>query len=271
MPMANPKPAVVPEDDYFVRLVERTPSNLSGYTLIEGFPGMGLVGTISVKYLTEKLGFLPIGFLETNLFMPVVRIHEGLPVHACRIFAHDKLRLVALVSEQVVPNNRIDLVARRVVEWVKARKIRRVMSLSGIQVAGDDSKSPEDNGEIFGFASNEKSRAWLRKNHIQVIKEGVTTGINALVLLALEDENIEAVCLLGQVRTSADYTASAVLLKKLNEMLDLSINLEPLHAEARETERAILDHFQRVKDATSAAQKFEQQATVGSDDTPMFT
>lgn len=256
-------------NDFFVHIVETEKRNLAGYTLIEGFPGMGLVGTISVKYLTEKLGFSQMGFLQSNLFMPVVRVHEGLPVHACRIFVHPKLKLVALVSEQVVPGNKIDLVATKVVEWIKEKKIRRVISLSGIQVSGEEKTGGSE--ELFGFASNAASRDWLRKNNIQVIREGVTTGINALVLLALKDENIEAVCLLGMVRLSADYTASAALLKKLNEMLDLSINLEPLHAEARETEKAILDHFARVKDATSAAQKFEEQATGGSNDPPMYT
>lgn len=255
--------------DYFVNIIETDKRNLAGYTLIEGFPGMGLVGTISVKYLTEKLGFLPMGFLQSNLFMPVVRIHEGLPVHACRIFVHPKLKLVALVSEQVVPNSKIDLVASRVVEWIKLKKIKRVVSLSGIQIPGDEKK--DESSDVFGFASNDASKKWLSKHNIQVIKEGVTTGINALVLLALEDENIEAVCLLGTVHLSADYTASAALLKKLNEMLFLSINLEPLHAEARETEKAILDHFARVKDATSAAQKFEEQATGTSNDPPMYT
>ncbi len=262
-------PETMDVDNAFASVVEREKVNLAGFTLIEGFPGMGLVGTISVKYLTEKLGFVPIGYLKTNLFLPVVRIHHGYPLHACQLFYQPKLKLVTLVSEQIVPNNRIALIAGAVVEWVKEKKIRRVVSLSGIQVAGEEAGETAD--EVYGFASNAGAHAWLEKHKIKVIQEGVTTGINALVLLELLDEDIEGACLLGKVKISADYAASATLLKKLKDMLGLDISLEPLLAEAKQTEKEIVEHLQKVKDVSAQAQEFEDQVRTGSDGPPMFT
>ena len=44
-----------------LEFVELQKTSLDGYTLIEGFPGMGLVGTIAAKYIVEKLNYEYIG------------------------------------------------------------------------------------------------------------------------------------------------------------------------------------------------------------------
>ena len=41
-----------------INIVKKKPTSIiKGYTLVEGFPGMGLVGTIAANYLVEKLNF----------------------------------------------------------------------------------------------------------------------------------------------------------------------------------------------------------------------
>ena len=51
------KVKVMEKEEMRINFVEKVPINFSGYTLIEGFPGMGLVGTIGAKYLAEKMKF----------------------------------------------------------------------------------------------------------------------------------------------------------------------------------------------------------------------
>ena len=86
-----------------IEFVEYKKTDLSGYTLIEGFPGLGLVGTIAVKYLVERLKFEPVGHIETNFFVPIISIRNGLPVYPSRIFINRKRKLVAIISEQIIP------------------------------------------------------------------------------------------------------------------------------------------------------------------------
>ena len=50
-----------------VRVKETVKKDLKNYTLIEGFPGIGLVGTIAAKYLIEKLEFQKYGSIESDI------------------------------------------------------------------------------------------------------------------------------------------------------------------------------------------------------------
>ena len=116
-----------------VEFVDAKCPSLEGYTLIEGFPGMGLVGTIGAKYLTEKLEFKEAGWLNSMVFVPIIRIHYGLPVHPSRIYVSDKYKIVLLVSEQIVPQVFTDKMSKGITDWIQKKKISRVISLSGIR------------------------------------------------------------------------------------------------------------------------------------------
>jgi uncharacterized protein len=249
------------EEGEAVRFVEREPLDLSGFTLIEGFPGMGLVGTIGAKYLTEKLGFRETGCLESRAFVPIVRVHNGLPVHPSRIYVNEKKKLVVLISEQIIPQFFTDRLAREVVNWVQRKKIKRVISLSGIRAL----PSREGKEIVYGIASDEASKKMLREHKVQIIKEGITSGVTALIMLGLRDNKIEAFSLMGNVQITADYKAAAAILEKLSQMLQLGLDVKPLRKEAKETEKALIAHLKELRKAQGETTKFE------ADQTPMYT
>ncbi len=249
-------------DNAAVRFVERKPLNLGGYTLIEGFPGMGLVGTIAIKYLSEKLPVEESGYIDSSMFVPIIRVHDGLPIHPSRIYVSERHRLVLLVSEQIVPQLFTDRLNKAIVDWIQRKEISRVISLSGIRAL------PEKGGKqrIYGVASDNGSKRMLQQFKVELIKEGITSGLTALMMLEFKDRKIEAFSLLGNVQIAADYKAAAALIEKLNEMLGLSIDVKPLRKEAKETEKALLEHLRKLKDTSERTQRFE-----GQPQTPMYT
>ena len=242
------------EVESVVRFVERKPLDLKGYTLIEGFPGMGLVGTIGAKYLTEKIDFKEIGFVESSVCIPIIRVHNGVPVHPSRIYVNEQKKLVVLISEQVIPQFFTDKLAREVVEWVQRKKIARVISLSGINAVTDK----EGSEVIYGIASDDESKKMLKDFNVQLIKEGITSGVTALIMLGLKDNKIEAFSLMGNVQIAADYKAAASIVEKLSEMLALGLDVAPLRKEAKETEKALLEHFKQLKKVQDGTTKFEE-------------
>jgi uncharacterized protein len=245
-----------------VNFVEKKPLNLDGYTLIEGFPGMGLVGTIAVKYLSEKLECKEAGYLESEYFVPIIRVHNGLPVHPSRIYVSDRHKVVLLVSEQIVPQVYTERLSNSIVDWIQKKKIKRIISLSGIRAL------PEKAGKeiVYGIASDEGSKKMLNKYNVEVIKEGITSGITALMMLEFKDRALEAFSLLGNVQIAADYKASAALIEKLNEMFSFNIDTAPLKKEAKETEKALLEHLKQLKQLSTSAKKLEP-----GPQTPMYT
>lgn len=250
------------EDKPTVRFVETKPMNVSGYTLIDGFPGLGLVGTIAVKYLSEKLECRQVGYIESEFFMPIIRVHNGVPVHPSRIYVSDRHKIVLIVSEQIVPRVFTDRMSKAVVDWIQKKRVGRIISLNGIRALPERAKKET----IYGFASDDRSKKMLNEYNIEIIKEGITSGITALMMLEFKDRALEAFSLLGNVQIAADYRASAALIEKLNEMLSLKIDTEPLKKEAKETEKALLEHLEQLKEVSEQTKKFEDE-----NQTPMYT
>jgi len=236
-----------------VNFIEYEKIDFSDYTLIEGFPGMGLVGTIGAKYLAERMNFREIGYIDANVFIPIIRIHQGIPVNPSRIYANDKMKLAIIISEQIIPRYYTDKLAKAVVEWIKEKKFKRLISLEGINADPTQQKEV-----IYGIAANEKSKKLLEQYGIKIVSEGITTGITSLMLLELKKTNMEAFSILGNVNIQADYKAAAALLEKLNKILGLNISIEPLMKEAKETEKELLKHLDNIKKTHGEVQKLEE-------------
>jgi len=230
-------------DSHSIEFVELKKKNLSGYTLIEGFPGLGLVGTICAKYMVEKLSFEEFGTIESDGFSSIIRVHNGIPIFPSRIYVNDSLKLVVLVSEQIIPKNLTMRLAKKTVAWIKSKGIKRAISLAGINTGNAKDST------IYGIADNPQAKELLERNGVEMIKDGITTGVTALILLELQKEpNIEAVSIMGPVSIGADYKAAANLLEKLKPILGLNIDTKPLLAEAKRTEKEILEHMEQMKE-----------------------
>lgn len=227
---------------------------MKGYTLIEGFPGMGLVGTIAAKYMVEKMGFELIGHIDSDFFIPLIQIHNGLPLHPSRIYASEELKLVILISEQVIPRQETYSMAKASIEWYKEKGIGRVISLAGINTGTQGDK------KIYGIASNQKILKLLEENGIEIIQEGITTGITAIILLELDHENIDAFSIMGPVALGTDYKAAAGLLEKLSKILKLDIPTAPLLKEAKLTEVELLGQMQKLRESSDTIQKTEDHS-----------
>ncbi|PIN84965.1 MAG: hypothetical protein COV47_04590 [Candidatus Diapherotrites archaeon CG11_big_fil_rev_8_21_14_0_20_37_9] len=238
--------------------VEFGKNNLKDYILIEGFPGMGLVGTIAAKYLVEKLNFEYIGYIDSSIFTPIIRIHKGMPVRPGRIYADKAKKIAVLISEQIIPNQFTYFTAKKTVEWIKAKGIKEVISLSGIQAA----PKTIEKSIIYGIASNEASKKLVKTYNLTEIPEGITTGVTALMLLDLKKTDVEAISILANVEMTADYKASAEVLKKLNVILGLKLDVEPLLKEAKETEKQLIEHLQKVKTTKDNADRFERTPVI---------
>lgn len=224
--------------------------DLRGYTLIEGFPGMGLVGTIAAKYLIEKLQMKKLGYIHSDIFVPMIRVREGKPVYPSRLFVDKQRKLAVIISEQVIPNKNTNEFATEIVKWIKEKKFARIISLNGIQ-------SGEQNDTVYGIGSNDKSIELLRQFKMEIVKEGITTGISAMMLLELKTFNIEAMSLLAPIKMPADYKAAALLIKKLDEILGLQIDIEPLMKEAKKTEDELTKFMQSMKQQQQQLQQME--------------
>lgn len=221
-----------------IREVEKV--KLKNAILIEGFPGIGMIGTISASYLAEKLDMKIIGYISSSHFPPIAAIHDFMPVSPARIYASEKYNLLVLFSEFVIPSEVAYALSQKILKYAKEKGVKEVYSLAGIA-----SEQPTD--KIYGIGSTKEVVERLKKAGIEVIKEGATQGVSGLLIAECASEKFPAVNLLVQTSKPMEPKGSAKLLAKLSELIKVPVDVKPLIAEGDVIEEKIKSSMDKIK------------------------
>jgi uncharacterized protein len=112
--------------------------------LIAGFPGPGLVGSISTSYIINKLDMNQIACVESQFIVPGVIYAEGKLRHPFRVYSNAKGDVCVLVCEAPIMIEGMYSVLDAVINWALHNKVKEVMVLDGIAVEGlpDPKRNP---------------------------------------------------------------------------------------------------------------------------------
>jgi len=104
--------------------------------LIAGFPGPGLVGSISTSYIIDKLNMHQIACVESEYISPGVIYVDGKLRHPFRLYANKEGNVCVLVCEAPIIINGIHSVLNTVMDWAIKNTIQEVLVLDGISIQG---------------------------------------------------------------------------------------------------------------------------------------
>jgi uncharacterized protein len=104
--------------------------------LVAGFPGPGLVGSISTSYIINKLHMDQIACVESEFIVPGVIYAEGKLRHPFRLYSNEEGSVCVLVCEAPVMIQGMYSVLDTVTKWALNTKVKQVMVLDGIAVEG---------------------------------------------------------------------------------------------------------------------------------------
>jgi len=104
--------------------------------LIAGFPGPGLVGSISTSYIIDKLNMHQIACVESEYISPGVIYVDGKLRHPFRLYANKEGNVCVLVCEAPIIINGIHSVLNTVMDWAIKNTIQEVLVLDVIPVQG---------------------------------------------------------------------------------------------------------------------------------------
>jgi uncharacterized protein len=122
------------------KVVQRK-KKLNSPILIAGFPGAGLVGSISTSYIINKLHMNQMACVESEFIVPGVIYAEGKLRHPFRLYSNEEGDVCVLVCEAPIMVHGMYSVLDTVVKWALNNKVKEVMILDGIAVEGlPDSK-----------------------------------------------------------------------------------------------------------------------------------
>lgn len=226
-----------------IRIVSKKPK-IQNSVIILGFPGVGLVGSIASKYLTQKLNAKQIGYIESPHLPPLCFIQEGDIYNPIRIYEVPKKGLIIISSEFPVPANLIHDLGEAIAKWSKDAKASKIICLEGIN-------SPEMAGEPEVYAIDADIKAKLPAG-LKPLRTGYILGVSASVMLNCKAKNMNALCIMAESHTGyPDGLAAAALIKKLNKISSINVDTAPLTNEAKEFE-------DKIKELIVKARKFKE-------------
>jgi len=228
-----------------VKIHEIVKQNLKGAVLIDGFPSIGLVGTIVANFLINTLKLEQIGIIDSPRFPAISVVKDGEPHSPMRLYSGEQVcndgtcnQVVVCVSEFTPPAEITKDLVNSLLDWAEKNGCTKVISAEGFN-SGPKEKGKEN--EIYGITSTEGSRVWIEEAKVKPFTYGTVGGITGALLNEGKIRKMNVLGLLAEVSEDLpDARAAASVIKAIDELL-LAIELdpEPLLKEAESLEQEV--------------------------------
>lgn len=212
-------------------------------TLIEGFPGFGLIGTITTEFLIEHLKAEKIGSFYYDDLPATVAIHNEKLVDPMGVFYDKKYNLVILHT--ILNSTGLEWqLAKKITKMCKDLKVKEIVSLEGVS-----SPSVTESKKVFFYTNKDKNKEKLVKLGMEPLKESIIVGVSGALMLR---SKTPLTCLFAETRTDMpDSKAAANIIKSLDEYLNLKVDYKPLLKQAQDFE----GKFKNILKQTSMTQR----------------
>ena len=217
-------------------------------TIIEGFPGFGLVGTIASEFLIEHLKTEQIGKILFNDMPAMVAIHENKIVEPLGIFYNSKYNIVILHAITAATHYEWDM-ATVISKLASDMNAKEIISLEGV-----GSGEASEGNKVFYHASDEKNSKLFEKAGIEALKEGIIIGVTGAVLLRVE--KIPVSCLFAETHSNLpDSKAAAKIIEALDKYIGMELDYKPLLEQAQKFEEKLKNILQKSQEAQELSDK----------------
>jgi len=216
---------------------------VSSPKIIQGFPGFGLIGTITTEFLIEHLKAEKIGTFIYDELPATVAVHKEKLVDPMAVFYDKEYNLIILHTIL----NSVGL------EWKLCDNIMKlskdVDATEIISLEGVSSPQVTASEKVFFFTENQKTRDKLLKTGVEPLKESIIVGVSGALMLR---SKIPLTCLFAETKSEIpDSKAASNIIKVLDDYLDLKVDYLPLLKQAEEFEQK----FKNIMKQSSQAAK----------------
>lgn len=214
--------------------------------VIEGFPGFGLIGTITTEFLIEHLGCEKIGTYFFEELPATIAMHNGEIINPVTVYYSTKSNIIlihAITAATGIEWKTADLV----IDICKQVNAKELISLEGVG-------SAEASGErVFYYSTDKKRSQMLQANKIQALEEGIIVGVTSSLLLKAEFPHT---CIFAETHSNLpDSKAAASVIKVLDKLLGLKIDPQPLLDQAEKFEAKIKQILEQTELASQEKEK----------------
>lgn len=213
-----------------------------GVTIIEGFPGLGLIGTISTEYLMEHLKFEQIGKILFEDAPAILAIHNGKLIEPLGVYYCKEANLVIVHGLSMAYGNEWEL-SKAILELSKKLYAKEIIGIEGVGAPEEEINAAVPEGAVFYYTNRHANEQRLRSLNIHKLEDGVIMGLTSALILKGGDMPIT--CFFAKTHTKLpDSKAAAEIIKALDKYINLKVDYHPLLKKAEDFEaklRAILE------------------------------
>jgi len=222
-------------------IIERDSIRLENPVLIEGLPGLGMVGRIAVKYLVKKLKAKPFAHLYSPHFPYYVIVNSKGNVRLLRgVFYYWKnqqnrdLILFTGDSQAQTIEGQYEIAAK-IADYAKSKGVSLIITLGGYR------KEVEGSPKVYAVStSRELLEKALKAECIKSPSGNPIVGIAGILLGIARFKGLNALCLLGETRGYIpDPKAAKSVLNALCKILELNVDLSGLDVEIERAEKLL--------------------------------
>lgn len=208
--------------------------------LIEGLPGIGLVGKLAADHMLDELKAKKFIELYSPFLPPQVFIQEDSTIKLVNMEFHywrgKKNDIILLTGEfqGITPDSQYQL-AEKTLDIAEEYDVSRIFTLGGLGTG-----TITDNPQVFGAATSKKIIDELSNSGIVFRGAGAIFGASGLLLGLGMLRGFEGVCLMGETHGQIiDAKSAKAVLKVLTNILGIEVDMAKLAEKAKETEKQI--------------------------------
>lgn len=224
----------------FVRELAKV--ELNNPVLIEGLPGLGLVGKIAIRFLVKQLKAERLAYLYSPHFPYFVLVGKKGSVRLLRgVFYYwrnpkSKQDLILFTGDSQAQTIEGQYeISEQIVEFAKVHGAETIVTIGGYRV-----EVKEKPKVIAAATSEELLNKALESSAVLSSQDSPIVGTAGLILGLAHMKRIKALCLLGETRGYLpDPNATRSVLEVLGKLLGLELDLAGLEEEIAKAEKMV--------------------------------
>ena len=216
-------------------------------TVITGFPGFGLVGTIATEFLIEHLKTEQIGKMWLENTTAVVAIHNEQLVNPIGIFYNEEHNILIIHGIAANPGTEWEI-SGEISKLVDELEANEVIALEGV-----GTQNPKEDPEVYYFSTLEETKSKFKGFGLKSLKEGIVMGVTSALLVKVERPMSSLF-----VESHADLPdskAAALLIGALDKYISLGVDEAPLLESAKLFEKKLKNLIEKSKEAQDQREK----------------
>jgi uncharacterized protein len=213
--------------------------------LINGFPGIGLVGNIACQHIIDELKMTQKGTIDSKYFPPIAVLFNGIVSMPVRIYESTQHNLLVIISDiPVHPTISHDL-SKEIINWAQQINVKEIIPIAGIATMSGEHR-------VFGSATTSELLERI-KDKVEIFQVGTISGIAGSIMTTCYLQKIPAISLLGETHSqNPEPRAAIAVIQALNSIYNLQIDTQNLLEQAKQIEIELQKLADQVRSTETA-------------------